>query len=150
MRNLFLGALAGLAAIFVVNYVFLGDDPAPELEAERNALGQEESRQGFIYPTFDVVRLDPEGTAVFAGRAAPYSDVEILDNQKTLMRAKAVGDGSWTAILDEPLEPGALNLRLRSTLPDETIFFSKQFVTISVPERKKESPMIVLSQPGKG
>src|SRR5262245_49845438 len=40
-------------------------------------------------PTFDVVRVEPDGGAVIAGRAAPDADVELLSNGSEIERTKS-------------------------------------------------------------
>jgi cell division septation protein DedD len=57
-------------------------------------------------PVVDFIRLDPEGKAVVAGRAAPGTEVVILDNGAQLGRATADIYGLWTFVSDAPLAPG--------------------------------------------
>jgi outer membrane protein OmpA-like peptidoglycan-associated protein len=47
-------------------------------------------------PTFDIARIDPEGTSVFAGRADPNSAVTITADGKELGTVQADENGEWT------------------------------------------------------
>jgi outer membrane protein OmpA-like peptidoglycan-associated protein len=46
--------------------------------------------------SFDVARIDPKGTSVFAGRAAPGSTVTILGDGQAIGTAEADANGEWT------------------------------------------------------
>ena len=49
-------------------------------------------------PTFDVVRINPQGNAVMAGHAAPGSDVTITDAGKVVGHAQADQHGDWVFV----------------------------------------------------
>lgn len=76
-------------------------EPAPEPEAQE--------------PTFDVVRIDPEGNAVIAGRAEPGSDVSVVVDGVEAGSAEADGAGNFVALLDLGTsdEPRAVSLASR-------------------------------------
>ncbi len=57
-------------------------------------------------PSVDVVRIDPDGSAVIAGRAAPNAELIILDNGAPIGTATADGFGEWVFIPDSPLPSG--------------------------------------------
>ncbi len=57
-------------------------------------------------PSVDVVRIDPDGSAVIAGRAAPNTELIILDNGAPIGTATADGFGEWVFIPDSPLPSG--------------------------------------------
>jgi nucleoid-associated protein YgaU len=81
-------------------------EPAAELEPELEA------------PSFDIVRVEPSGETVIAGRAAPGSEVTVLDNEKVLGTVKADESGQWVFLPEQPLEPGAHELALRAKAPE--------------------------------
>lgn len=56
-----------------------------------------------IEPTFDVVRVEPDGTAILAGRAAPNSALIVLDNGEPIGVAQADWAGEWVLIPESPL-----------------------------------------------
>ena len=68
-------------------------------------------------PSFDIVRIGPNGDAVLAGRAAPGSRVEIIDNGKPLAQAQADPQGQWVVLPTAPLSPGGQQLSVASVTP---------------------------------
>src|SRR5947209_3775092 len=56
-------------------------------------------------PSFDVVRVNPQGEAVIAGRAAPGSEVRVLDGDREIGRVTADRNGEWVLVPKEPLPP---------------------------------------------
>jgi nucleoid-associated protein YgaU len=69
-------------------------------------------------PSFDVVRVNPSGDAVIAGRAEPEAEVKILDQGKVIGSVKADNRGEWVFLPDSALDPGEHSFTLEST-PDE-------------------------------
>ena len=53
---------------------------------------------GPIKPTFDVVRVNPKGDTVIAGRAEPGSTVIILDQGKAIGKVTADKRGEWAPL----------------------------------------------------
>lgn len=68
-------------------------------------------------PSFDIVKVDPSGHAVIAGRAAPGDKVRILDGDKTLGEVTADGRGEWVLVPDAPLSVGQHKIGLEATDP---------------------------------
>ncbi len=64
-------------------------------------------------PAFDVVRINPDGGAVIAGRAAPGADVSVQENGKSVGETKADSHGTWVLTPDK-LQPGAGELTVTS------------------------------------
>ncbi len=58
-------------------------------------------------PSIDVVRVEPDGAAVIAGRAAPGAELIVLDNGAPIGTATADAFGEWVFIPDAPLPAGA-------------------------------------------
>lgn len=87
-----------------------------------------------VPPTFDVVRVGPDGETVIAGRAVPGSEVEILENGKLIGSANADANGEWVFVPEEPLKGGSRSLSLTSKLENGTVVKSVEEVVIVVPE----------------
>ncbi|TIR89512.1 Ig-like domain-containing protein, partial [Mesorhizobium sp.] len=66
-------------------------------------------------PTFDVVRVEGNGSIVVAGSAAPNAKVEVLNGGTVLGSTDAGPDGAFAIVLDDPLKPGDYTITLRST-----------------------------------
>ena len=65
-------------------------------------------------PRFDVVRVEPKGDTVVAGKAAPNAKVALLAAGKVIAEGKADATGQFV-LLPPPLAPGAYDLTLRQT-----------------------------------
>lgn len=86
-------------------------------------------------PSFDVIRVNPEGDTVIAGKAPPGSEVQILDGETLIGKVKADERGEWVFIPAEPLSPGSRNLTLRAVLENGNVIASSEDVVIAVPAR---------------
>lgn len=100
-------------------------------------------------PTFDIVRVERDGSAVVAGRALPGAEIDILADGQIVAHVTADANGEWVAVLDEPLTGGNIELSLSATNADGTAKTSTQLVAVSVPEAKSERALVVLTEPGK-
>jgi len=68
-------------------------------------------------PSFDIVKVDPAGRAVIAGRATPGDKVRVTDGDKTLGEVAADGRGEWVLVPDAPLSVGEHRIGLEATDP---------------------------------
>ena len=89
-------------------------------------------------PSFDVVRVNPEGDVVMAGRAAPGATVTILDGETVVGRVTADAAGEWVFVPDKPLPPGSRRLGLSSRLEGGSPVPSESMVVMVVPEPEKD------------
>jgi nucleoid-associated protein YgaU len=71
-----------------------------------------------VRPSFDIVRVDPQGQAVIAGQAAPGDRVRVLDGDKPIGEVTADARGEWVLLPDAPLAPGNRQLSLEATSQD--------------------------------
>lgn len=137
------GALVVLLALVLAFLMLGGDDEAPpppppaEETTTTDAAPQPAPAEAPAdpAPSFDVVRIDPQGNTVMAGRAAPDSEVVIRDGDQVVGRAKADARGEWVFLPEEPLAPGSRELSLEATAPDGGSKTSKDVVVLVVPER---------------
>jgi hypothetical protein len=100
-----------------------------------------------IVPTFDVVRVEPDGESVIAGRAAPGATIELLRGDQVHARAAADASGLF-AIVPPPLPPGSHQVMLQSIAPDGTRQRSAQSVTVVLTDGKTR-PLVTLTSPDK-
>jgi len=63
-------------------------------------------------PSVDIVRIEPSGAAVIAGRAAPGTELILLDNGAPIGTTQADSYGEWVFIPIEPLPSGAHDIGL--------------------------------------
>ncbi|NUA99281.1 LysM peptidoglycan-binding domain-containing protein [Azospirillum melinis] len=86
-------------------------------------------------PSFDVVRVAPDGATVMAGRAAPGSEVTVTDAGTRVASAKADQRGEWVMLPDKPLSPGTRELNLTETRPGaDAPLPADKVVVVMVPE----------------
>ncbi|WP_421362664.1 LysM peptidoglycan-binding domain-containing protein [Agrobacterium rosae] len=100
-------------------------------------------------PTFDVLRVEPNGSAVIAGKAVPGSKLEIVNNGQVIAQTKVEGSGDFVAVLDNPLKPGDHEIILRSTGTDGNAVQSQETATVSVPAQKNGELLAMVTTPGK-
>ena len=75
------------------------ESPKGEIEAMQDALAPAKPGEDGA-PAFDIARIDPDGTSVFAGRAEPKSFVTITADGKEIGTAEADENGEWTFTTD--------------------------------------------------
>ena len=71
-------------------------------------------------PSFDVVRIEPTGDGVIAGRAEPGWTIALEDGGAKIAETKVDEEGAWSIVLDKPLSSGDHSLTLRATSPEGT------------------------------
>ncbi|MDX1711598.1 MAG: LysM peptidoglycan-binding domain-containing protein [Rhodovibrionaceae bacterium] len=115
-----------------------GDEGQPQQQARvttgEEAEASEAAQEQPVKPSFDVVRVEPTGDAVIAGRAEPNSDVSVMDDGEVIGKARSDQRGEWVVITEEPLEPGTHRLGLESNSPEGEKQISDNEVVIVVPE----------------
>ncbi len=73
-----------------------------------------------LTPSFDVVRVTPDGHAVIAGRGAPGADITVHNGDRTLATGRADGNGEFVITPETRLAPGNQELTLSARAPDGT------------------------------
>ena len=75
---------------------------------------------------FDVARVDPKGTSVFAGRTAPHADVTVLGDGREIGTTKADERGEWTMAVDHKFATDDPNLAIVAKKPSQSKESSKK------------------------
>lgn len=99
---------------------------AAELARLPDAAGNDQSS-----PSFDITRVEANGDAVIAGRAAPGATVDLLRGGERLDRAVAGPSGEFVMIPPR-LPTGSYELTLSAKLLDGTVTFSKHGAAVMV------------------
>lgn len=121
------------------------EEPQKQVEATEQAPADQQAQTGEKGGTFDVVRIEENGEAVFAGRCDPHATVALLMDSNTIGSAKANELGEWLIVPDNPIPAGSHEFILESTNPNGRKWLSQQTLMVSVEADKK--PLIVLSEP---
>jgi outer membrane protein OmpA-like peptidoglycan-associated protein len=84
---------------------------APELGVEKSAKPDlvkppPDRATDPLQATFDVIRIDPEGTSVFAGRGPAGTPLNILANGVAVAAVRANDEGQWAIALEHRFNPG--------------------------------------------
>ncbi|SCB21853.1 LysM peptidoglycan-binding domain-containing protein [Rhizobium multihospitium] len=99
-------------------------------------------------PSFDVLRVEPDGSTVIAGSAEPNAKLEIVDGEKVVTTTNVGPSGDFAAVLDNPLPPGDHELVLRATGKDGKAINSEEVATVSVPKDNSTQVLAMVSKPG--
>jgi len=97
-----------------------------------------------VKPSFDIVRVDPQGNAVIAGRAVPNSLISVRKGNEVIGTVKADKRGQWVLLPENILSSGTHELTVMATGPDGTEVFSEKRLILVVPD----SGNVIADQPG--
>jgi len=97
-------------------------------------------------PQFDVVRVDPQGNTVIAGRAAPGAVVTVKSGNAIIGKVTADASGAFALAPDAPLPPGAQELTLSEALPSGKVISGDSSASVDVPANNT-APLAVVSGP---
>jgi nucleoid-associated protein YgaU len=131
----------------------------PQAAAPQGAAGQQPASQPAsqaaahvpaLTPSFDVLRVEPDGSTVIAGRASPHSTLEVTDGNSVVAKVDVGPSGDFAAVLDNPLPPGDHQLVLKAAAKDGKSVTSEETATVSVPANQKSGKLLAMvTTPGK-
>lgn len=105
-------------------------------------------KQGrLVAPGFDLLRVEPDGSVVIAGKAAGDATVEIMQGETVLGTGTAGPEGDFVIVLDDPLAPGDYQLSLRS-MSGDVLAVSPETAIVSVPETPDGQVLAMVEAPG--
>lgn len=110
-----------------------GDGPDPAAEASAGDV-----------PLFDLLRVEPDGSTVIVGRAAPGSRVTLQDGDTTIGSDTANAAGEFVVVLPEPLQPGAHAITIIATTPEGSATASRETAIVSVPEAGQAGELLAM------
>nr|WP_254870098.1 Ig-like domain-containing protein [Thalassospira sp. HF15] len=87
-------------------------------------------------PSFDVVRIGPDGNAVIAGRAEPNSTVRIREGEEVIGEATADERGEWVVLPNKPLASGDRELSLEAEDATGNVAKAEDKVVVLIPEEE--------------
>lgn len=151
-------AALGITGPSIADVTSSEPETAPEAEdatavAERSTESattpaEEAAQDGPAVPELDVVRVEPSGDAVFAGRVEPGWDVELRANGETIGSAEANEQGEWAIVTEEPLDAGSSDITLHARSPDGAMTVNApDRVVVDISESRKTQPLVVVSGP---
>lgn len=93
----------------------------PETAGAPAADSAEAPADAAVEPSFDLIRIEPDGEAVIAGRAEPGAELILLDNGEPIGRVTADLAGEWAFIPDAALPQGDHQFSLVVAEPHGTV-----------------------------
>lgn len=103
-----------------------------------------------LRPTFDVVRVEKDGSVVMAGQAEPGATVIVRSGRTEIGRATADANGEWILRQDRKLDPREHGLELSAQSPNgKRTVFSRQRLALSLSDPKRGEPLVALTEEGK-
>ncbi|PCH81231.1 MAG: hypothetical protein COB90_05485 [Hyphomicrobiales bacterium] len=104
--------------------------------------------QAVTLPTFDVVRIEPSGEGVLAGRSEPEWQLQLRAGKDILGSSISTTTGEWVVILDSPLSEGTTEIRAWGVSKDgKREAASEQSVIVSVSSNGEL--LVVMNHPDK-
>ncbi|TCL70203.1 Ig-like domain-containing protein [Rhizobium sp. BK251] len=120
--------------------------PEPQVDGQAQNTPQQ---NGSTIPSFDVLRVEPDGSTVIAGSAEAGAKLEVLDGQNVITTTNVGATGDFAAVLDTPLPAGDHQLVLKATGKDGKSTVSEEVATISVPKDGSGTELLAMvSKPG--
>lgn len=101
-----------------------------------------------VAPDFDLLRVEPDGSVVVAGKAGAKALIELLSGDKVLGSVTAGDNGDFVIVLDEQIAPGDYQLALRATAPGDEAVLSAETATISIPKNADGEVLAMIDKPG--
>ncbi len=99
--------------------------------------------------SFDIVRVEEDGSAVLAGRAGPGDTVRLLINEKVAGETQANDRGEWVIIPASSMPAGAHQMQIETENAAGEVKRAEQSVALTVPDQPGTQPLIVLSETAK-
>lgn len=107
--------------------------PAVEIPDVDAAPAVENNVLSVAKATFDIVRVEEDGSMVAAGKGAQNEEISLMDGDSKLVSVTVNEDGEWIYIPESPLPAGVHELWLRDSSGNSRD--ESEVVVVTVPER---------------
>ena len=102
----------------------------------------------WVTPAFDLLRVEPDGSTVIAGRGQPNTKLEIKNGETVVATADIGPSGDFAAVFDQPLPAGDYQLTLSTKDDKGGSKTSEEVATVSVPRDAGGELLAMVSRPG--
>ncbi|MEK1926269.1 MAG: LysM peptidoglycan-binding domain-containing protein [Rhizobium giardinii] len=123
-------------------------EPTAGGEAATDTAKSTDPVAAWTVPGFDVLRVEPDGSTVIAGRAQPNTKLEIMSGDTVIGTADVGAAGDFAAVFEKPLAAGGYQLTLRSVGENGATKSSEEVATVSIPKDKAGELLAMVSKPG--
>ncbi|MFT4162777.1 MAG: LysM peptidoglycan-binding domain-containing protein, partial [Shinella sp.] len=103
---------------------------------------------GWVTPAFDLLRVEPDGSTVIAGRGQPNTRLEIRNGETVVATTDIGPSGDFAAVFDQPLAAGDYQLTLNTKDDKGDTKTSEEVATVSVPKDSSGDLLAMVSRPG--
>lgn len=103
---------------------------------------------GWVTPAFDLLRVEPDGSTVIAGRGQPNTRLEIRNGETVVATTDIGPSGDFAAVFDQPLAAGDYQLTLNTKDDKGDTKTSEEVATVSVPKDGSGELLAMVSKPG--
>lgn len=117
-------------------------------ETEKTEAAPADPTAGWVTPGFDVLRVEPDGSTVIAGRGQPNTTLEIRNGDTVVATADIGPSGDFAAVFDQPLAAGDYELTLNTKDDKGDSKASEEVATVSVPKDGSGELLAMVSKPG--
>ena len=144
---LLLSSLISLAFVFYLSFPveeniddqkLTFDEESELFHSEINDLTGEE-----IFLGFDIVRLDPSGSVIIAGKTQPNITVDIFDGNQKLSSVISDSHGDWVWVSEEKIKDGLKRFHLQHLDASGKITHSNENVIVFFESNAKENQKVV-------
>lgn len=102
-----------------------------------------------LTPELDIVRVEPTGETLVAGRSVPGAIIAIISNGEVRGKGVANESGEWAVIVERPLEPGSHDMLISAKMAEEEKeVVSDERVAVHIPETASEDVLVVVNREG--
>lgn len=99
----------------------------------------------------DIVRVEPSGETVLAGRAAPNSRIVVMSDGVVVAQGEVNSFGEFAIVLAEPLAPGVHDIRIENQPSSDNgdgVTRDPVFLSVAIPEGDEREVLVLLDRPG--
>ena len=94
--------------------------------------------------TIDLARVKPDGSAVFAGTAAPNAKIQIFESNITLGETIANASGEWVIVLEKSLAAGQHLISVAMERSDGTTEMADRTLAVEIYPDTETKPLVAL------
>ncbi|MEO9459252.1 MAG: LysM peptidoglycan-binding domain-containing protein [Lentilitoribacter sp.] len=102
----------------------------------------------WVMPAFDLLRVEPDGSTVIAGRGQPNTSLKIMNGEEMIAETDVGASGDFVVIFDEALNSGDYQLSLKVEDENGLSVTSEETAIVSVPEDESGQLLAMVQKPG--
>jgi nucleoid-associated protein YgaU len=97
-------------------------------------------------PVFDIVRVQPDGSMVIAGRANAGTAIDVIAGERVLGSTTTDESGAFAFVLEQPLSPGDYSIGLVAKDSGKSIV-SAETAVVQIPEKPDGDVLAIVTAP---